>query len=56
MLEVRGSRRHCLLWIFMGKSFPDSEKYMKQIKKCSRCDDYERIMDGLFRDLEFRPL
>ncbi len=44
------------LWIFMGKSFPDSEKYMKQIKKCSRCDDYERIMDGLFRDLEFRPL
>lgn len=44
------------LWIFMGKSFPDSEKYMKQIKKCSRCDDYERIIDGLFRDLEFRPL
>lgn len=44
------------LWIFMGKSFPDSEKYMKQIKKCSRCDDYERIMEGLFRDLEFRPL
>lgn len=44
------------LWIFMGKSFPDSEKYMKQIKKCSRCDDYERIMDGLFRDLEFNPL
>ena len=44
------------LWIFMGKSFPDSEKYMKQIKKCSRCDDYERIMEGLFRDWEFRPL
>jgi len=44
------------LWIFMGKSFPDSEKHMKQIKKCSRCDDYERIMEGLFRDLEFRPL
>ena len=44
------------LWIFMSRSFPESEKYMKQIKKCSRCDDYERIVDGLFRDLEFRPL
>ena len=43
------------LWIFLSKSFPNSERYMKQIKKCSRCDDYERIIDGLFRDLEFNP-
>lgn len=44
------------LWVFLSKSFPDSEKHMKQIKKCSRADDYERIIDSLFRDLEFRPL
>lgn len=43
------------LWVFLCKSFPESEKHMKQIKKCSRTDDYERIIDSLFRDLEFRP-
>ena len=44
------------LWIFMSKSFPESEKHMKQIKKCNRCDDYERIVDSLFRDCAFKPL
>ena len=43
------------LWVFLSRSFPDSEKYMKQIKKCNRCDEYERIIDSLFRDLEFKP-
>lgn len=43
------------LWIFLCVSFPGSEKHMKQIKKCSRSDDYERIVESLFRDLEFRP-
>lgn len=43
------------LWIFLSTSFPNSEKHMKQIKKCSRADDYERIVESLFRDLEFSP-
>lgn len=43
------------LWIFLSVSFPGSEKHMKQIKKCSRMDDYDRIVESLFRDLEFRP-
>lgn len=43
------------LWVFLGTSFSGSEKYVKQIKKCSRADDYSRIVDSLFRDLEFRP-
>lgn len=43
------------LWVFLSVSFPGSEKHMKQIKKCSRMDDYERIVESLFRDLEFRP-
>lgn len=43
------------LWIFLSTSFPGSEKHMKQIKKCSRMDDYDRIVESLFRDLEFRP-
>lgn len=43
------------LWVFLGTSFPGSEKHLKQIKKCSRTDDYERIVEGLFRDLSFQP-
>jgi len=43
------------LWVFLSVSFPGGEKYMKQIKKCSRTDDYERIIDGIFRDLDFIP-
>lgn len=44
------------LWVFLSVSFPGSEKHIKQIKKCSRTNDYERIIDSLFRDLEFVPL
>lgn len=43
------------LWVFLSMSFPGSEQYMKQIKKCSRTDDYERIVESLFRDLAFCP-
>ena len=43
------------LLVFLSVSFPNSEKYMKQIKKCRCCNDYERIVDGMFRDLVFAP-
>ena len=43
------------LWVFLSRSFPNSEKHLKQIKKCSRCSEYEQIVGSLFRDLEFAP-
>lgn len=43
------------LWVFLGESFPGSEKHLKQIKKCSNTADYDRITDSLFRDLEYVP-
>ena len=43
------------LWAFLSVSFPGSEKLIKQIKKCNVASDYERLVDCLFRDLEFAP-
>ncbi len=61
LAETMSGDVHCLskmkeLWVFLSRSFPGSEKHLKQIKKCSRRTDYESIVASLFRDLDFRPL
>lgn len=42
------------LWFHMIRMFPDSEKYMKKIKKASRLCDYEEAADLLFREREIK--
>lgn len=43
------------LWDRLIQSFPDSDKYAKQIRKCNRAVEYEAVVNGVFRDLEFQP-
>ena len=42
------------LWVYLGERFPDSEKYLKKIKKTERIREYETIVDALFRERELR--
>lgn len=43
------------LWGELIRSFPDSDKHAKQIRKCTRVSEYETVVSSVFRDLEFRP-
>lgn len=43
------------LWIFLSVSFPGSEKLVKQIKKCTRAEEYDGLVDRIFRDIPFTP-
>lgn len=40
------------LWFYMGESIPDSEKYIKQMKKTQRIAEYEAIAAMLFLNRE----
>ncbi|MDE6387330.1 MAG: tRNA-dihydrouridine synthase family protein [Lachnospiraceae bacterium] len=40
------------LWTYMSRSFTNSEKYLKRIRKANRISDYVNIVDGLFREQE----
>lgn len=40
------------LWIYMGCSFTEPEKYLKKIKKAEGITEYKQIVDMLFREQE----
>ena len=42
------------LWVYLGESFSNPEKYLKKIKKTERIREYELIVDALFREGELR--
>lgn len=41
-------------WFYLIQSFAQSEKHAKQIKKAERLDNYEKAVDMVFRDLEWK--
>ena len=41
------------LWSYMGESFEGADKYLKQIKKASRLNEYENAVNEIFRDCPF---
>ena len=40
------------LWIYLGMSFTNPQKYLKKIKKANRLAEYEKAVDALFREQE----
>ena len=40
------------LWIYLGTSFTNPQKYLKKIKKAERLSEYICIVDALFREQE----
>ena len=38
-------------WSYMITFFPESEKYGKKIKKAKTVEEYQRIVDTLFREM-----
>lgn len=40
------------LWIYLGTSFTNLQKYLKKIKKANRLAEYEEAVDSLFREQE----
>lgn len=40
------------LWIYLGTSFTNPQKYLKKIKKANRLAEYEEAVDSLFREQE----
>ena len=40
------------LWIYLGMSFTNPQKYLKKIKKANRLAEYEAAVDALFREQE----
>ena len=40
------------LWIYLGMSFTNPQKYLKKIKKANRLAEYEEAVDALFREQE----
>ena len=43
------------LWIYLGMSFTNPQKYLKKIKKANRLAEYEEAVDALFREQELIP-
>ena len=41
------------LWFYMGQMFEDSEKYLKEIKKCQSVAQYRSVVERLFRERLF---
>ena len=41
------------LWSYLGQSFGDAQKYLKQIKKAKTADQYRTAVSGLLRDCQF---
>ena len=41
------------LWSYLGQSFEDAQKYLKQIKKAKTADQYRTAVSGLLRDCRF---
>lgn len=40
------------LWTYMSRSFTNSDKYLKKIRKANRISEYVSAVDGLFREQE----
>lgn len=40
------------LWIYLGMSFTNPQKYLKKIKKANRLAEYEEAVDALLREQE----
>lgn len=40
------------LWSYLGRSFTESEKYCKKIRKAERIREYEQVVASLFREQE----
>ena len=38
------------LWVYVGKQFTGADRYLKQIRKARTIEDYERAVDGVFRE------
>lgn len=41
------------LWVYLGGSFTNSDKYMKKIRKAERITEYEAVVSMLFREQEW---
>lgn len=57
LTEMSGGDRNTLykmkeIWVYLGKLFPDGEKYLKKIKKSNRLTEYEAAMQTLFDNCE----
>ena len=39
------------LWVFMGRSFPEADRLLKQIQKCNSCTEYEMTVSNIFAGL-----
>ena len=39
------------VWSYMSTFFPESAKYGKKIKKAKTVEEYQRIVDSLFREM-----
>lgn len=57
LTEMSGGDRNTLykmkeIWVYLGSLFPDSEKYLKKIKKSNRLAEYESAMQALFDNCE----
>ena len=55
LTEMGGGDRNTLyklkeLWVYMAVLFPDSEKYIKRIKKANRLTEYHAAVDALMRE------
>lgn len=55
LTEMDGGDRNTLyklkeLWVYMAVLFPDSEKYIKRIKKANRLTEYHAAVDALMRE------
>ncbi len=40
------------LWTYMSRSFTNSDKYLKKIRKANHISEYVSVVDGLFREQE----
>ncbi|MCI7131517.1 MAG: tRNA-dihydrouridine synthase family protein [Lachnospiraceae bacterium] len=59
LAEMSGGERNTLyklkeIWVYLGASFQDAEKYVKRIKKANRLTEYEAAMRALFHNCELK--
>ncbi len=53
--RIQGGDRNILykmkeVWVYLGNHFPNSDKYLKKIKKANTVREYELAVDALFRE------
>lgn len=60
LAEMSGGEKNTLyklkeIWVYLGGSFADAEKYVKKIKKANRLTEYEAAVDALFTACAYAP-